>query len=90
MDWKIFVATFGAIFFAELADKTQIIGINMTAKSGNPISVWLGSVAAYMVVTLLTVIIGAALSKFINPEIMKYAGGAIFIVLGVLMMMGKL
>lgn len=90
MDWKIFVATFGAIFLAELADKTQIIGINLAAKSGKPVSVWLGSVAAYMIVTLITVLIGSALSKFINPEVMKYAGGVIFIVLGILMMIGKL
>jgi putative Ca2+/H+ antiporter (TMEM165/GDT1 family) len=51
MDLKIFFATFTAIFFAELADKTQIVGVGMAAKSGKPVSVWLGSVAAYMVVT---------------------------------------
>ena len=33
MDWKIFLATFGVIFLAELADRTQLVGIGMSAKS---------------------------------------------------------
>ena len=44
MDWKIIVATFGAVFFAELADKTQLVGIGMAARTGKPFSVWMGSV----------------------------------------------
>ncbi|HDP16462.1 MAG TPA: TMEM165/GDT1 family protein, partial [Candidatus Omnitrophica bacterium] len=69
MDWKIFFATFGAIFFAELADKTQLVGISISAKSGRPLSVWLGSIAAYIIVTALSVLIGATLGKYIRPEI---------------------
>ncbi|MDD5438855.1 MAG: TMEM165/GDT1 family protein [Candidatus Omnitrophica bacterium] len=90
MDWKIFVATFTAIFFAELADKTQLVGITLTSKSGKPLAVWLGSVGAYMVVTLLTVAIGALLGKYLRPDIVKYAGASLFIILGVLMIAGKI
>jgi len=42
MDWKIFLVTFSAVFFAELADKTQLVGIGIAAKTDKPISVWLG------------------------------------------------
>ena len=87
---KIFFATFSAIFLAELADKTQIVGMSMTAESGKPVTVWLGSVAAYMVVTAITVLIGTALGKYIRPEMIKYAGGALFIVLGILMLLDKI
>ncbi|MBU4149511.1 MAG: TMEM165/GDT1 family protein [Candidatus Omnitrophica bacterium] len=90
MDWKIFFATFGAIFFAELADKTQLVGIGMSAKSGRPLSVWLGSISAYIIVTAISVLIGATLGKYIKPEIIKYTGAALFIVVGVLMLTGKL
>lgn len=89
MDIKVFIATFIAVFFAELADKTQLVGINLTAKTGKPWSVWLGSVSAYIIVTVITVLLGAVLGKYIKPEIIKYAGATLFIILGVLMLAGK-
>lgn len=89
MDWKVFLATFGAVFFAELADKTQLVGIGMSAKSGKPLIVWLGSVSAYIIVTAVTVLIGAALGKYIKPEIIRYAGALLFILIGILMLSGK-
>ncbi|MFH0731716.1 MAG: TMEM165/GDT1 family protein [Candidatus Omnitrophota bacterium] len=90
MDWKIFFATFSAIFFAELADKTQLIGISLSAKSGKPLTVWLGSVSAYLIVTAITVLIGATLSKYIRPDMIRYGGAALFVIVGILMFMGKI
>ncbi len=90
MDWKIFLATFSAIFVAELADKTQLVGIGMTAKSGKPLSVWVGSVSAYMVVTILSVLIGAMLGKYIKPEFVRYSGASVFVIIGLLMFFGKI
>jgi len=87
MDWKVFVATFGAVFFAELADKTQLVGIGMAAKTGKPLSVWLGSVSAYIIVTVISVFLGAMLAKFIRPEMIRYIGASIFICIGVLMLL---
>jgi putative Ca2+/H+ antiporter (TMEM165/GDT1 family) len=90
MDWKVFFATFGAVFVAELADKTQLVGISMASKSGKPIMVWLGSVAGYMLVTVISVLLGLAASKFIKPELIKYIGAGLFIIMGVLMLFDKL
>lgn len=90
MDWKVFFMTFAAIFFAELADKTQLVGIGMSAKTGRPASVWLGSVCAYIVVTAITVILGALLGKYIKPEIIRYSGAAVFMIIALLMLLGKL
>ncbi|MFA5410341.1 MAG: TMEM165/GDT1 family protein [Candidatus Omnitrophota bacterium] len=90
MDWKVFLATFGAIFLAELADKTQLVGIGMSAKSGKPITVWLGSVAAYLIVTAISVLLGSTAAKFIRPELIKYAGAGLFIIIGLLIFAGKL
>ncbi|MBN1913801.1 MAG: TMEM165/GDT1 family protein [Candidatus Omnitrophica bacterium] len=83
MDWKIFLATLSAVFVAELADKTQLVGIGMSAKSGKPLTVWAGSVLAYMVVTFLSVLLGAALGNYLKPEIIRYAGASIFILVGI-------
>ncbi len=87
MDWKIFVATFGAVFFAELADKTQLVGIGMAAKTGKPVSVWLGSVSAYIIVTIISVFLGAIMSRFIRPELIRYIGASSFVIIGILMLL---
>jgi putative Ca2+/H+ antiporter (TMEM165/GDT1 family) len=90
MDWRIFVATFSAIFLAELADKTQMVGIGMAAKSGRPFPVWLGSVSAYIIVTAVSVFLGAVLAKYIKPELIRYFASILFIIIGVLMLWGKI
>ncbi|MBP7088541.1 MAG: TMEM165/GDT1 family protein [Candidatus Omnitrophica bacterium] len=84
MDWKIFLTTFSAIFLAELADKTQFIGITMSAKSQKPFSVWLGSVSAYLVITAVSVLLGLLVSKYLKPELIKYFSAITFIIIGVL------
>ena len=90
MDWKVFAATLSAIFFAELADKTQLVGIAMSSKTGKPLAVFLGSIAGYALVTLISVIIGATLAKYIRPEWIRYAGATAFVVIGCLMFFNKL
>lgn len=87
MDWAIFAATFGAVFFAELADKTQLVGIGMAAKTGKPFSVWMGSVSAYIIVTVISVFLGAIMAKFIRPELIRYIGASMFIIIGFLMLL---
>ncbi|MGE4357109.1 MAG: TMEM165/GDT1 family protein [Candidatus Omnitrophota bacterium] len=89
MDIKVFLVTFGSIFLAELADKTQLVGITMSAKSGRPLSVWLGSISAYIIVTAISVIIGATLARYIKPEIIRYAGATLFLIIGILIFLGK-
>lgn len=85
MDWKVFFATFSAVFLAELADKTQFVGISMASKSGRPWLVLLGSVSAYLIVTLISVFLGAMAGKFLRPEIIRYVGATLFMIIGVLM-----
>ena len=80
----------GVIFLAELADKTQVVGIGMSAKSETPASVFPGSVCAYAVVTVLSVLIGARLGRYLKPDMVRYAGATIFVVIGIVMFLGKL
>ncbi|MCM8762888.1 MAG: TMEM165/GDT1 family protein [Candidatus Omnitrophica bacterium] len=83
MAWKVFIITFWSIFLAELADKTQFVGIGMSAKSGRPLVVLLGSVLAYTVVTLISVFIGATIGKYLKPELIRYAAASLFIIIGI-------
>ncbi|MFA5089923.1 MAG: TMEM165/GDT1 family protein [Candidatus Omnitrophota bacterium] len=90
MDWRLLFATFTAVFMAELADKTQLVGIGMAAKSGKPLLVWLGSVSAYIVITAISVFLGSALSRYIRPELIRYMGAFLFVIIGVLILTGKI
>ena len=90
MDWKIFLTTFSAIFFAELADKTQIVGIGMSSKTKNLFSVWFGAMCAFMIVTAISVLIGSIIGKYIKPEIIKYIGSVLFVIIGILMFFDKI
>lgn len=90
MDWKIFFATFVAVFLAELADKTQLVGISLASKSGKPVVVWLGSVCAYLIVTAISVFMGALFGKYIKPELIRSIGAFLFIIIGLLIFFKKI
>lgn len=90
MDWKIFLATFGTIFLAELGDKTQLAAISMVAKSKAPLTVFLGSVGAFAIVTLIGVLFGEALVKFLPENYIHIGAGVLFVVIGALILSGKL
>lgn len=90
MDWKIFFATFGTIFLAELGDKTQLANLTLAAKSKSGVSVFIASVCAFALVTFITIALGTVLKKFLQPEYVRYAGAGLFIIVGVLMFLGKI
>jgi putative Ca2+/H+ antiporter (TMEM165/GDT1 family) len=82
MDWKIAASTFGLVFLAELGDKTQLAALALTGKSGRPLSVFVGAGAALLAATLLGVLLGGALRKFISERTMSLGAAALFIVVG--------
>ena len=85
MDWKVFATTFAAIFVAELGDKTQLAAISMTSKTGKPVPVFLGAVLALALVTLIGVVFGEALTRFVPLEYLERGAALLFVVIGVLM-----
>jgi len=89
MDWKIFLTTFGTIFLAELGDKTQLAAILMTSKTGRPLSVFIGAVAALSLVTAIGVLFGEGLISMIPQNILKKVAALAFISIGALMFFGK-
>jgi putative Ca2+/H+ antiporter (TMEM165/GDT1 family) len=90
MEWKIFGTAFLTLFLAELGDKTQLAVITMTAKTDSKLAVFLGASAALIVVTLLGVLVGGVLTQFVPAEWLQRIVAVAFIVIGMLMLFGKL
>ena len=90
MDWKIFGTAFLTLLLAELGDKTQLAVITMTASTESKIAIFLGASLALVVVTLLGVLVGGVLSQYVPTEWLQRIVAAAFIVIGVLMLLGKL
>jgi putative Ca2+/H+ antiporter (TMEM165/GDT1 family) len=82
MDWKLFLSTFGAIFLAEIGDKTQLATLSLAAGRGSRWSVFAGSACALVATSAIAVLAGEALSRLIPPIWLKRAAGALFLVMG--------
>jgi putative Ca2+/H+ antiporter (TMEM165/GDT1 family) len=84
MEWKLFATVFGAIFIAEMADKTQLVTMLFAAdKDAGKWTVFLGSALALTLASAIGVAAGALLSQVINARMMSIIAGAGFIVIGV-------
>jgi len=82
---KVFLSTFALLFVAELGDKTQLAVISMTSKHKMPVSIFAGAALALAAVTLLGVVGGEVLTRFIPELILRKAAAVLFVVMGVLM-----
>jgi putative Ca2+/H+ antiporter (TMEM165/GDT1 family) len=90
MDWKLFASAYGALFLAELGDKTQLACILMTAKTQKPWTVFLGSSLALVTVSFLGVMFADLVCNYVPPTVMKKVAALAFVVLGGLIYFDKL
>ena len=65
---SIFIASFTTIFIAELGDKTQLATLMLSAESGRPLIVFIGSSFALICSSIVGVLIGKWLSSKISTE----------------------
>ena len=80
---SIFITTFTTIFIAELGDKTQIATLMLSAESGKPIIVFLGSSLALISSSIVGVLIGKWVSKKISPSKFAASTGALMILISI-------
>ncbi|MDN3513991.1 MAG: TMEM165/GDT1 family protein [Candidatus Brocadia sp.] len=90
MDWKIIASVFITIFLAELEDKTQLASILMTSKTNKPVLVFIGTMLAFAVVTVIGVSLGAVITKFLPLNFIKIGAAVAFIIIGILILAGKI
>ena len=80
---SIFITTFTTIFIAELGDKTQIATLMLSAESGKPIIVFIGSSLALISSSIVGVLVGKWLSKKISPSKFALFTGALMILVSI-------
>jgi putative Ca2+/H+ antiporter (TMEM165/GDT1 family) len=88
--WTAFWTTFGALFIAEMGDKTQLAAITLSAQTRSPLSVFLGAASALALVSLIGVGVGTVLGEYLPENIIRKVAAAAFIIIGILMLWGKM
>ena len=88
--WTAFWTTFGALFLAEMGDKTQITAITLAAQTQSPLSVFLGAAIALALVSLIGIVVGTALGRYLPENLLHKLAASAFIIIGVLMLWGKI
>lgn len=84
MDWAILFSTLSLVFVAELGDKTQLAVVTQTCKHRRPWPVFLGASLALTLVSLVGVLGGQLIGRFVPPLILRIAAAVAFVVMGVL------
>ena len=85
------VTVFASVFLAELGDKTKLAVFCFSVAQKSRLAVFLGASLALIVTSLLAVILCCVISHYVKEVgIVHCLAGAVFIVIGVFMVFGKL
>ena len=88
MDWRLLATTFVAVFLAEMGDKTQLATMAF-ASSGSRWAVFAGSAAALVCASAIAVLAGELVARHVSPLWIRRAAGALFVVLGLVFLLGR-
>jgi putative Ca2+/H+ antiporter (TMEM165/GDT1 family) len=88
--WSAFWTTFGLLIVAEMGDKTQLAAITLAAQTKSPVAVFLGAALALTLVSLIGVAIGSLLGHYLPEKLLHTLAAVAFIIIGVLMLWGKM
>ncbi len=88
--WKNIVTAFFLVFLAELGDKTQLSTMLLASKSNSLLPIFIGSACALVLSSLLGVLAGSLIHKYIPMSLIRYLAGGAFLVVGGLLISGKM
>lgn len=88
--WNAFWTTFSLLIVAEMGDKTQLAAVTLAAQTGSPVSVFVGAALALSLVSLVGVAVGALLGHYLPAGLLHKLAAIAFIVIGMLMLWGKM
>jgi putative Ca2+/H+ antiporter (TMEM165/GDT1 family) len=84
MDFKLLATVFVTVFFAEIADKTQIATVLYASDSHyGKMTVFLGAASALVLATGISVVAGSLLSQWISGKVMERIAGVAFVLVGI-------
>lgn len=87
---KALVAVFLTVFLAELGDKTQLATLLFaTDPNVNRLGVFVASSTALMLASLLAVLLGAQISRWVSPSTLHFVAGMGFVAIGLWLLIGK-
>jgi putative Ca2+/H+ antiporter (TMEM165/GDT1 family) len=81
--WRAVGASFLVLFAAEWGDLSQLLTISLVARYEAPLSVFVGALAALLVVSGLAVIVGRSLLRWLPIHVLHYVGAAVCLTLAV-------
>ncbi len=80
------LVSFLMVFAAEWGDLTQLATAALVAQTGQPLPVAVGATAALWSVTLLAVVAGSQLGRYLHPKVLKWASVVVFAAVGLLVL----
>jgi putative Ca2+/H+ antiporter (TMEM165/GDT1 family) len=84
MDLKILFTVFGAVFIAELGDKTQLATMLFAAdKAVSKVTVFIGASLALVVASAIGVLAGGFISHYVGQKVLQYLAGIGFVGIGI-------
>jgi putative Ca2+/H+ antiporter (TMEM165/GDT1 family) len=88
MDLKLFWSSFALIFLAEMGDKTQLATLTMSAGAKSRWMVFAGAATGLVLTSLLAVLGGEVVSRWVPLTWIRRGAGVLFLVLGALYLLG--
>ena len=80
---SILITSFSTIFLAELADKTQLATLMLSAQSGRPIIIFTAASLALITTSLLGVLVGQWIANNLPRQRFTLVSGIIMLSLGI-------
>ncbi|MGH3470747.1 MAG: TMEM165/GDT1 family protein [Nocardioidaceae bacterium] len=80
LGWRAVLTSFLLLFAAEWGDLSQILTLNLVAKYGSPVSVFVGSWVALLTVSGLAVLGGRVLLRHMRLSVLHYVAGCVCLI----------
>lgn len=88
--FNIILTTFWIVFIAELGDKTQLQTMLLATQAKSIWPVFVGSALALILSSFIGVCAAGFLTKYISPQYLQTGAGVVFIVIGILTLLGRM